>query len=171
MVRCLYVVVHHLSTITGTNTLFLCCTGLNDLILEPLRKLFFSSSVPFKVNIDILLNQPVGTLNKREHFKRSRDDITLLICQTSWIRFNVDQWWQVLWILSSFKKLEKVMYTVHSNTIYPWFLSKTKPKLFILHSHRSRYLRSLYQNWIDLTLSINLILTQGHFTYTVEGWR
>ena len=25
--------------------------------------------------------------------------------------------------------VQKVMYTVHSNTIYPWFLSMTKPKL------------------------------------------
>ena len=35
------------------------------------------------------------------------------------------------------------MYTVHSNTIYPWFHSKTKPKLVILHRHRSRCFRSL----------------------------
>ena len=34
------------------------------------------------------------------------------------------------------------MYTVHSNTIYQWFLSKTKPKLLILHRHRSRCLKS-----------------------------
>ena len=35
------------------------------------------------------------------------------------------------------------MYTVHSNTIYPWFLSKTKPKLVVLHRHRSRCSRSI----------------------------
>ena len=47
----------------------------------------------------------------------------LLITLSHWCR-------KVLWILRSSKKLEKVIYTVHSNTIYPWFLiSKTKPKL------------------------------------------
>ena len=56
---------------------------------------------------------------------------------------TLSQWWQVLWILRSFKKLKKIIYTVHSNTIYPWFRSKTKPKLFILHRHRSRCLSSL----------------------------
>ena len=44
--------------------------------------------------------------------------------------------------------LKKLAWTVfickiHSNTIYPWFLSKTKPKLAISHRHRSRCLRSL----------------------------
>ena len=45
---------------------------------------------------------------------------------------TLSKWWQVLWILRSFKKLKKIIYTVHSNTImtiYPWFRSKTKPKL------------------------------------------
>ena len=42
-----------------------------------------------------------------------------------------------------FSLLEKVIFTVHSNTIYPCFLSKTKPKLVILYSHCSRCLSSL----------------------------
>ena len=31
----------------------------------------------------------------------------------------------------SVQKLEKIKYAVHSNTIHPWFLSKTKPKLVV----------------------------------------
>ena len=45
-------------------------------------------------------------------------------------------------IRRSFNKFGKFMYTctLHPNTIYPLFLSKTKPKLIIVHGHRSRSL-------------------------------
>ena len=64
-------------------------------------------------------------------------------CQTPWVRFNIDPLME-----SSLNtgKLQKAFYkfinTVHSNTIYPLFLSKTKPKLVIVHRHHSRCLRS-----------------------------
>ena len=58
----------------------------------------------------------------------------------------LSNWWQVLWILRSFKTLQKVIYTVPSNTIYPWFLSKTKPKLVILHCHRNLVSRVMYHS-------------------------
>ena len=40
--------------------------------------------------------------------------------------------------LEASKSSKKAMYTVHSNAIYSWFLSKTKPKLVILNRRRSQ---------------------------------
>ena len=44
---------------------------------------------------------------------------------------TLSHWWKVLWILRSFKK---IIYTVYSNILYPWYISKTKPNLLILTS-------------------------------------
>ena len=52
----------------------------------------------------------------------------------------------------SFKKHEKVIYIAHSNTIYPWFPSKTKPKLVILH--REGVARPLFRARGDLLSSL-----------------
>ena len=50
------------------------------------------------------------------------------------------------------------MNTVHFNTIYPcMFLSNPKPKLIILHHHRSRCLRSLLVD-ARRTLHPNLVI-------------
>ena len=91
------------------------------------------------------------TILKQEKFK-TRDTATTtspFYTRRHREHFNV-HWWKVLWIIRirSFKKLEKVIYTVHSNTVYPWFLSKTKTKLVILYRHSSRYLTSLVINYI-----------------------
>ena len=61
------------------------------------------------------------------------------------------------------------MYTVHSNTIYPLFLSKTKPKLVILHRHRSRCLSFLEFPTLNfdfhlLTMSVN---AKYYYQYTL----
>ena len=50
--------------------------------------------------------------------------------------FNVEPW--VRWVESSVRSRTQF-------TNYPWFLSKTKTKLVILHRHRSRSLRSILQ--------------------------
>ena len=67
---------------------------------------------------------------------------------------TLSQWWQVLWILRSFKKLKKIIYTVHSNTIYPWFRSKTKPKL------------TYFSHWTKLVTKV-----QCHFLTNAFGYR
>ena len=68
-------------------------------------------------------------------FQRSQDDLK---CKYSKLRAL-----GFLWILRSFKKLKKVIYTLHSITllIRGFFLRQDKNKLSILH--RSRCLSSL----------------------------
>ena len=64
-------------------------------------------------------------------FQRSRDVVTFVKLSNlvEW-GLTLSHWWQVLWILSSLKKLKNVMprtvYSIYSNTIfiYPWFLPK-----------------------------------------------
>ena len=53
-----------------------------------------------------------------------------------YLGLTLSHWWKVLWILKSFEKLENALHTVYSNSIYPWFLSKTKSKLVTLHRQR-----------------------------------
>ena len=83
------------------------------------------------------ITENISTLARRPKLYR---------CQTPWVRFIVEPLMEFSSFNTyrSFKKHEKVIYIAHSNTIYPWFLSKTKPKLFVLHRHRSRCLTSLY---------------------------
>ena len=62
--------------------------------------------------------------------------------------------WQVLWILKSLKVLGKAMYTVHSNTIYPWFLRQNQSCGYLTPSpfrgtriYRMRLVRSAFYHW------------------------
>ena len=65
-------------------------------------------------------------------FQRSQDDVNCKYFKPRGLDLTLSHWWKVIWIIKSFKKLDKVIYTVYSNIIYALFLSKTKPKLVIL---------------------------------------
>ena len=109
--------------------------------IEFFNRFFFMNGLKFKTReTATITNVAVLHTTSPRTFQRSQDDVNCKDVKLRGLGLTLSHWWKVLWILRSFKKLEKVIYTVHSNTIYPWFLSKTKPKLVILHGHRSRCL-------------------------------
>ena len=102
--------------------------------IEFFNRFFFMNGLKFKTReTATITNVAVLHTTSPRTFQRSQDDVNCQYrCQTPVEDFGR--------FFFEYLGVSNVIYTNHSNTIYPWFLSKTKPKLVILHGHRSRCL-------------------------------